>query len=69
MFKDEVYDEIYNVVGDTDRDLTPEDTAKFTYLEQVLKETLRMYPIISVFTRKLTEDVKVCEYKIYLILI
>lgn len=68
MIQDEVYDEIYNVVGDTDRELTPEDTAKFTYLEQVLKETLRMYPILSVFTRKLAEDVKICEFE-YLIII
>jgi len=57
-----VYDEIYNVVGDSDRELTPEDTANFSYLEQVIKETLRMYPTISVFTRQLVEDVKVSEY-------
>jgi len=60
--QDEVYDEIYNVVGDSDRDLTPEDTANFAYLEQVIKETLRMYPTISVFTRQLVEDIKVSEY-------
>lgn len=60
--QNEVYDEIYNVVGDSDRDLTPEDTANFVYLEQVIKETLRMYPTISVFTRQLVEDIKVSEY-------
>ncbi|CAI6354070.1 unnamed protein product [Macrosiphum euphorbiae] len=60
--QDEVYDEIYNVVGDSDRELTPEDTANFSYLEQVIKETLRMYPTISVFTRQLVEDVKVTNY-------
>jgi len=63
--QDEVYDEIYNVVGDSDRDLTPEDTAKFAYLEQVIKETLRMYPTISVFTRQLMEDIKVSEYSTF----
>lgn len=57
-----MYDEIYNVVGDSDRELTPEDTANFAYLEQVIKETLRMYPTISVFTRQLVEDIKVSEY-------
>lgn len=57
-----MYDEIYNVLGDSDRDLTPEDTANFPYLEQVIKETLRMYPTISVFTRQLMEDIKVSEY-------
>ena len=62
--QDEVYNEIYNVVGDSDRDLTPEDTANFVYLEQVIKETLRMYPTISVFTRQLVEDIKISEYTI-----
>lgn len=59
--QDEVYDEIYNVVGDSDRDLTPEDMASLAYLEQVIKETLRMYPTISVFTRQLVEDIKISE--------
>lgn len=49
------------MVGDTDRDLTPEDVANLSYLEQVIKETLRMYPTISVFTRQLADDVKVSE--------
>lgn len=57
-----MYDEIYNVVGDSDRDLTPEDVANMPYLEQVFKETLRMFPTISVFTRQLVDDIKVSEY-------
>lgn len=61
-----MYDELYNVVGDSDRELTPEDMVNFTYLEQVLKETLRMYPTISVFTRQLVEDIKVCKNRLYL---
>ncbi|XP_025410296.1 cytochrome P450 4C1-like [Sipha flava] len=60
--QDEVYDEIYNVVGDSDREMTPEDTTNLVYLEQVIKETLRMYPIISVFTRQLAEDIRVSNY-------
>jgi cytochrome P450 family 4 len=51
------------VVGDSDREMTPEDTTNLVYLEQVIKETLRMYPIISVFTRQLAEDIRVCEYR------
>lgn len=53
------------MVGDSDRDLTPEDTTKFTYMEQVLKETLRMYPIIAVFTRQLLDDIKLGEFHYY----
>lgn len=62
IVQDEVYDEIYNVVGDSDRDLTPEDMANMPYLEQVIKETLRLYPTISVFTRQLVDDIKVSKY-------
>lgn len=61
-----MYDELYNVIGDSDRELTPEDMVNFTYLEKVLKETLRMYPTISVFTRQLAEDIKLCMYSLYL---
>ncbi|VVC26884.1 Cytochrome P450,Cytochrome P450, E-class, group IV,Cytochrome P450, conserved site [Cinara cedri] len=61
--QDEVYDELYNVVGDDiERNLTPEDMAKLVYMEQVLKETLRMYPTISVFTRQLSEDIRVTNH-------
>ncbi|XP_050438039.1 cytochrome P450 4C1-like [Adelges cooleyi] len=60
--QNEVYDEIYNVVGDSDREMTPDDTAKLVYLEQVLKETLRLFPIISVFTRQLQDDIKLSHY-------
>ncbi|XP_050530172.1 cytochrome P450 4C1-like [Daktulosphaira vitifoliae] len=60
--QDEVYDEIYNAVGDSDREFTPDDMAKLVYLDQVLKETLRMFPILPVFTRQLQDDVKLSNY-------
>lgn len=67
-FQNKVYDEIYCVLGDSDQPITIEDTTKLVYLEQVLKETLRLYPIVPLFTRELEDDVKISEYDRFSIL-
>lgn len=56
-----MYDEIYEVFEDSDEVLTIEDASKLVYTEQVIKETLRMYPIAPFYFRKLQDDVKICE--------
>lgn len=61
-FKDKVYDEIYNILGDGDQTITIEDTTKLVYLEQVLKETLRLFPVGPVLLRQLQDDVKISMY-------
>ncbi|VVC43515.1 Cytochrome P450, E-class, group I,Cytochrome P450,Cytochrome P450, conserved site [Cinara cedri] len=57
--QDKVYDEIYNVLGDGDETITIEDTTKLVYLEQVLRETLRLYPVGPLLLRQLQDDVKI----------
>jgi cytochrome P450 family 4 len=57
-----VYDEIYSVLGDSDRDVTPDDIYRFKYLEMVLKETLRLFPPGAIFSRIINENVKLSEY-------
>lgn len=59
--QDKVYDEIYSVLGDSDRDVTPDDISSFKYLEMVLKETLRLFPPGAIFSRKINENVKLSE--------
>jgi cytochrome P450 family 4 len=59
--QDKVYDEIYHVLGDTDQLITIEDTTKLVYLEQCIRETLRLYPIGPLLLRQLQDDVKICE--------
>lgn len=60
-FQEKVYDEIYNVLGDSDQTITIEDTTKLVYLEQVLRETLRLYPVGPLLLRQLQDDVKIGE--------
>ncbi|XP_016664232.1 cytochrome P450 4g15 [Acyrthosiphon pisum] len=64
--KDKVYDEIYDVLGDGDQTITIEDTSKLLYLDQVLKETLRLFPVIPLILRKLQGDVKIISNNIVL---
>ncbi|CAG9091028.1 unnamed protein product [Plutella xylostella] len=54
-----VYDELYDIFGDSDRPATFEDTLKMKYLERVIFESLRMYPPVPVIARKLKKDVKI----------
>ncbi|XP_022166735.1 cytochrome P450 4C1-like [Myzus persicae] len=57
--QDKVYDEIYEVFQDSDETITIEDTTKLVYLEQVLKETLRLFPVLPLVFRELQDDVKI----------
>ena len=53
-----VMDELSSVFGDlpVDCDLTMDHVNKLTYLEQTIKETLRMYPVAPLLLRHCTED-------------
>lgn len=61
IFQDKVYNEIIEIFSDGNRTITFEDTIKPVYLDQVLKETLRLFAIGPVLTRKLQGDVKISE--------
>ncbi|XP_050545269.1 cytochrome P450 4C1-like isoform X2 [Daktulosphaira vitifoliae] len=62
--QDKVYNEIYQVMGESDRKVTIEDTIKFVYLEQCIKETLRLYPVVPLLLRYIQDDVKISNYTI-----
>lgn len=57
-----VYDELYQIFGDSDRPATFNDTLQMKYLERVILETLRLYPPVPIIARELKQDAKIGEY-------
>ncbi|XP_045780382.1 cytochrome P450 4C1-like [Maniola jurtina] len=56
--QEKIFEELHVVFGDDDRDVTKQDLSQLVYLEAVLKETMRYYPIVPVTARRLDRDVK-----------
>ncbi|XP_063371824.1 cytochrome P450 4C1-like [Cydia amplana] len=54
--QDKVYQELQEVFGESDRAVTVEDLPKLTYLEAVIKESLRLYPPVPIVVREVHED-------------
>ncbi|XP_075972259.1 cytochrome P450 4g15-like isoform X2 [Anticarsia gemmatalis] len=57
--QDKVYEELYQIFGDSDRPATFYDTLEMKYLERVILETLRMYPPVPIIARELKHDAKI----------
>ncbi|RVE48932.1 hypothetical protein evm_006394 [Chilo suppressalis] len=57
--QDKVYDELYEIFGDSDRPVTFADTLNMKYLERVILESLRLYPPVPIIARKLKHNVKI----------
>ena len=54
--QEKVYQEIVSVLGD--RDVTIDDLSKFIYLEMVIKETLRRFPVGPLILRRNSEELE-----------
>ncbi|XP_052750838.1 cytochrome P450 4C1-like [Galleria mellonella] len=54
--QENVYNELYEVFGDSDRPVVKEDLPKLKYLERVAKESLRLFPPVPFIIRKVLED-------------
>lgn len=57
--QDKVYDELYQIFGDSDRPATFDDTLQMKYLERVILETLRLYPPVPIIARELKHDAQI----------
>lgn len=57
-----MYSELCDIYGDQVSSETPvqnEDLNRMEYMERVIKETLRIFPIGPIIARKLTEDINI----------
>ncbi|KPJ08955.1 Cytochrome P450 4C1 [Papilio machaon] len=57
-----IFAELHDIFGNDDRDVTKQDLSQLVYLEAVLKETMRVYPIVPVTMRWLDRNVKLKNY-------
>lgn len=63
-FQQKCMDELNEIFEGDDRAPTMKDIREMRYLEQCIKETLRLYPSVPLIARRLTEDIRCGKYTI-----
>ncbi|CAH0727718.1 unnamed protein product, partial [Brenthis ino] len=56
--QDKVYEELYEIFGDSNRPVTKQDLVDMKCLERVVKESLRLFPPVPFIVRKVETEVK-----------
>ncbi|CAH0395063.1 unnamed protein product [Bemisia tabaci] len=60
--QEKCYQELYDIFQDSDRRPTMGDLQKMTYLEKVIRESLRLFPSVPMLGREVTQDVQLGDY-------
>ncbi|RZC38940.1 p450 domain containing protein, partial [Asbolus verrucosus] len=60
--QDLVHEEVESISGSNSRDITTEKLSKMTYLERVIKETLRLFPVGPIIGRHLDKNVTLKDH-------
>ncbi|KAJ2940591.1 hypothetical protein O0L34_g6532 [Tuta absoluta] len=60
--QEKIYNELQDVFQGSDRDVEKHDLPKLVYLEAVIKEVLRLYPVGPIVARQLNRDVELKNY-------
>ncbi|XP_044739966.1 cytochrome P450 3A19-like [Chrysoperla carnea] len=66
LYKDDqkkVCEELFQVLGNRDK-IDFDDLPKLKYMEMVIKETMRLFPVIPLIARELTEDINIENYRL-----
>nr|CAH7767116.1 unnamed protein product [Callosobruchus chinensis] len=56
-----VYEEVMEVLG-PEKSVEPADLLKLDYTERVIKESMRLFPVVSLVSRYVAEDVEIGDY-------
>lgn len=64
-FQDKIVQEIQEVMGNTDRDVTLSDINALTYLGQAIMESMRIHGTFPVILRRATKDTKLCKCRLH----
>ncbi|XP_017774205.1 PREDICTED: cytochrome P450 4C1-like [Nicrophorus vespilloides] len=62
--QERLYDEIVSLFGTDERDLTYSDLQSTVYLDQVVKESLRLFPPVATYSRLIEHDLKLTNVTI-----